>query len=158
MGPMMRRCGAVLAMAGGLLAAPSPAFAHEKWFVPNPGDYPTDWAFVWRPLTLGLILAVVAATALWRFVAVRFLPTPELRFLAVVGRVVPYVPRLLAIHLGVALLAAAVSGHFLTHDLAVDDLAIGPPMLLVEGALGVWFITGIRLRAAATDSGPGTPL
>lgn len=149
MGKMTRRCGAVGAVSGALLAVPQPAFAHEKWFVADPGSYPTDWAFVFRPVTLALILAVVAATVAWRFVAVRYLPTPELGFLRRVGDLVPYVPRLLAIHLGISLLAAAVTGHFLTHDLAVGDLGVGPVVLLVEGALGVWFITGIRLRAAA---------
>ncbi len=145
----MRRVGAVVVPASAVLAAPQPAFAHEKWFVPDPGSYPTDWAFVFRPVTLALILAVVAVTAAWRYLAVRYLPTPELRFLRRVGDIVPYVPRLLAIHLGVSLLAAAVSGHFLTHDLDVSDLGVGPVVLLVEGALGVWFITGIRLQAAA---------
>lgn len=133
----------------GLLAGPAPASAHEKWFVDEPGSYPTDWAFVLRPVTLGLIIAVVLVAALWRYVAVRHLPTPELRPLRFVGRLVPYVPRLLAIHLGVSLLAAAVSGHFLTHDLQVEQLAGGTALLLAEGALGIWFITGIRLRPAA---------
>jgi len=146
---LMRRCGVIAAVSGAMLAAPRPAFAHEKWFVADPGGYPTDWAFVLRPITLTLILAVLAATVAWRFVAVRHLPVPELRFLRRVGDMVPYVPRLLAIHLGVSLLTAAVSGHFLTHDLAVDHLGVGPAVLLVEGALGVWFITGIRLQAAA---------
>jgi hypothetical protein len=137
--------GAALAV----LAVPSPAAAHEKWFVDDPGSYPTDWSFVLRPVTLGLILAVVAAAAAWRYVALRWLPTPELRPLELLGRLVPYVPRLLAVHLGISLLAAAVGGHFLTHDLAVRDLAGGSALLLAEGALGVWFITGVRLRPAA---------
>ena len=143
------RYAAVAGAAAALLAVPSPASAHEKWFVEDPGTYPTDWSFALRPVTFGLILAVVLATVVWRYVAVRFLPTPELRPLAFVGRLVPYVPRLLAIHLGVSLLAAAVSGHFLTHDLEVHDLSGGAALLLAEGALGVWFITGIRLRPAA---------
>jgi hypothetical protein len=149
MGNMMRRAGVITAAGAGLVAMPAPALAHEKWFVPEPGSYPTDWGFALRPVTLTLILAVVAVTVLWRYVAVRYLPTPELRILRRVGDLVPYVPRLLAIHLGVSLLAAAVSGHFLTHDLKVDDLAVGPAVLLVEGALGIWFITGIRLQAPA---------
>src|SRR4051812_11057973 len=99
--------------------------AHEKWFVPEAGGYATDWAFVLRPVTAALLVAVLLATVLWRYVAVRFLPSPELKVLGFAGRVVPYVPRLLAIHLGVSLLAAAVSGHFLTHDLDVDELAGG---------------------------------
>jgi hypothetical protein len=144
------RRGAVAgAAATALLAVPSPASAHEKWFVEDPGAYPTDWSFVLRPITLSLIIAVLAVTALWRYVAVRFLPTPELRPLAFVGRLVPYVPRLLAIHLGVSLLAAAVSGHFLTYDLKVEHLTGGALLLLIEGALGIWFITGVRLRPAA---------
>jgi hypothetical protein len=132
-----------------VLAGPSPASAHEKWFVDEPGSYPTDWAFALRPLTLSLIIAVVLIAALWRYVAVRFLPTPELRSLRFLGRLVPYVPRLLAVHLGVSLLAAAVTGHFLTHDLEVEHLPGGAALLLAEGALGIWFITGIRLRPAA---------
>jgi hypothetical protein len=146
---MLVRTGAVLAATGAMLAVPSPASAHEKWFVPNPGSYPTDWLFVLRPITFTLIVGVVLVTLAWRYVAERFLPTPELPILGFAGRLVPYVPRLLAIHLGVSLLAAAVTGHFLTHDLAVGDLRGGSALLLLEGALGVWFITGIRLRPAA---------
>ncbi|GAA3454657.1 hypothetical protein GCM10018962_64900 [Dactylosporangium matsuzakiense] len=149
MKPLLLRGGAVAVAAAALLALPTPASAHEKWFVPDPGSYPTDWAFILRPVTASLLVAVLLATALWRWVAVRFLPAPELGFLRFVGRVVPYVPRLLAIHLGVSLVAAAVTGHFLTHDLEVDELTGGSALLLLEGALGVWFITGIRLRPAA---------
>ena len=149
MNVILRRGVTVAGAAVALLAAASPASAHEKWFVDDPGSYPTDWSFVLRPVTLSLIVAVVLVTALWRYVAVRFLPTPELRPLTFVGRLVPYVPRLLAIHLGVSLLAAAVSGHFLTHDLQVGHLSWGAGLLLVEGALGIWFITGVRLRPAA---------
>jgi hypothetical protein len=144
------RCGVAGAGAAvALLAAASPASAHEKWFVDDPGSYPTDWSFVLRPVTLSLIVAVALVTALWRYVAVRFASTPELRPLSFLGRLVPYVPRLLAIHLGVSLLAAAVSGHFLTHDLKVGQASWGAALLLVEGALGIWFITGVRLRPAA---------
>src|SRR5918997_1653315 len=135
---LLGRCGAVLAGAGALLAVPSPASAHEKWFVENPGTYPTDWAFALRPVAFTLIVAAVLATLVWRYVAVRFLPTPELRVLRFVGRLVPYVPRLLAVHLGVSLLAAA--------------------LLLLEGALGIWFITGVRLRPAAIGLALAGPL
>jgi hypothetical protein len=140
---------AIVGAAVAAVAGASPASAHEKWFVEDPGSYPTDWAFALRPLTLGLIIAVVLVTALWRYVAVRFLPVPELRALSFIGRIVPYVPRLLAVHLGVSLLAAAVTGHFLTHDLEVGHRTGGTALLLAEGALGIWFITGIRLRPAA---------
>jgi hypothetical protein len=146
---MLGRSMVVTAAVAALLAVPGQAWAHEKWFVDDPHTYPGDWAFVARPVTFGLIVAVALVAVAWRYVAVRFLPTPELRPLRFLGRLVPYVPRLLAIHLGVSLLAAAVSGHFLTHDLSVDDLPAGSALLLVEGALGIWFVTGVRLRGAA---------
>lgn len=141
--------GAAVVGVAAALAGPSPASAHEKWFVDEPGSYPTDWAFAVRPVTLGMIIAVVLVAVLWRQIAVRYLPTPELRWLSFAGRIVPYVPRLLAVHLGVSLLAAAVSGHFLTHDLEVGHLTGGTALLLAEGALGIWFVAGIRLRPAA---------
>jgi len=90
---------------------------------------------------------VVVAVA-WRVVALR-LPSPELRFLRPVGRLAPYVPRLLAIHLGVSLLALAATGGFLSHAIETADVPGGPAAALLEAALGVWFITGVRLRAAA---------
>jgi hypothetical protein len=154
----MNRGAAVVTGAAAVLAVPSPASAHEKWFVDDPGSYPTDWTFLLRPITLGLVLAVVVVTVLWRWAAVRFTDGPELPQLSPLGRLVPYVPRLLAIHLGVALVAAAVSGHFLTHDLQVHDLTGGSALLLVEGALGVWFITGVRLRPAAIGLAAVGPL
>jgi hypothetical protein len=132
-----------------LLAVPGRASAHEKWFVEDPETYPADWTFLLRPVTLSLVVAVALVALAWRYVAVRFLPTPELRPLRFLGRLVPYVPRLLGIHLGVSMLAAAVSGHFLTHDLDLDHLPGGSALLLVEGALGIWFVTGVRLRGAA---------
>jgi hypothetical protein len=53
---ILGRSGAFAAAVGVLLAVPAPASAHEKWFVPDPGDYPTDWSFAVRPLTLTLLL------------------------------------------------------------------------------------------------------
>jgi hypothetical protein len=58
------------------------------------------------------VLIAVLVAALWRYVAVRFLPVPE-------------------------------------HDVEVEHLTGGTALLLAEGALGIWFITGIRLRPAA---------
>jgi hypothetical protein len=146
---ILGRSTAVIGAMAALLAVPGRASAHEKWFVEDPGTYPADWLFVLRPVTLSLIVAVALVAVAWRYVAVRFLPTPELRPLRFLARLVPFVPRLLGIHVGVSLLATAVSGHFLTHDLEVDDLRGGSALLLVEGALGIWFIAGVRLRGAA---------
>lgn len=119
--------------------------AHERWFVPSAAG--GDWGFFlsWLPLTL--VAVVVIVTVLWRLVALR-LDRPELPFLEPVGRLVPWVPRLLGIHLGVALLALAATGSFLTPAVELDAGA-GTALLLGEAALGIWLVTGVRLRPAA---------
>jgi uncharacterized membrane protein YphA (DoxX/SURF4 family) len=143
----VRRAAAITAVTLLLpVAAAAPASAHERWFVDNTGG--GDWGFFFSPLPLALTAAVVAVTVVWRLVA-RWLPSPELSPLRPVGRIAAYVPRLLAIHLGVCLLALAVTGDFLAHSLELRDVPGGAIAGLVEGALGVWFITGIRLRIAA---------
>ncbi|MGH3331580.1 MAG: hypothetical protein ACRDPJ_09805 [Nocardioidaceae bacterium] len=121
-------------------------FLHERWFVEQtPGN---DWSFFFSPLPLALAAAMVLVAVLWRWAALR-LPSPELAVLRPLGRLAPWVPRLLGIHLGVALLALAASGAFVTP--AVDELdgATGTALLLSEAALGIWLVTGFRLRAAA---------
>lgn len=123
--------------------------AHEKWFLDDPSSYATDWTFVMRPLVLAALLSVVAVAVLWRWAALRFLPVPELKVLRVLGGLAPWAPRLLAVHLGITLLALAVSGRFLSWNLEAHDMVLGGPLLLLEGALGVWFISGVRLRPAA---------
>jgi hypothetical protein len=122
---------------------------HEKWFLDDPSAYPTDWSFATSPLVLAMLAGVVVVALVWRWAALRFLPVPELGVLRPLGRLAPYVPRLLAIHLGISLLALAVSGRFLSWNLELADLPAGGVLALVEGALGVWFISGVRLRPAA---------
>jgi hypothetical protein len=119
--------------------------AHERWFVDSA---PADWGFFLRALPLALTVAVVVVTVVWRRVALRF-DRPELPVLRGLGRLVPWVPRLLGVHLGVALLALAASGAFVTP--AVDDLHStgGSILLLLEAALGIWLITGFQQRPAA---------
>lgn len=128
------------------LVSAAPASAHERWFVGNtPGG---DWGFFFSPLPLLLAGAVVLVAVGWRLVALR-LPGPELPFLRPLSRLTPYVPRLLAVHLGVSLLALAVTGSFLAHSTPVEDVPGGNLAALAEAALGVWFVTGVRLRPAA---------
>lgn len=119
---------------------------HETWFEET--EAARDWGFLVQPLTLLLVGAVVVLAVAWRLVA-RRLPSPELGVLAPLGRLTPWVPRLLGIHLGVSLLALAATGAFVTP--AIDDPAgpVGTALLLLEGALGVWLVTGFRLRQAA---------
>lgn len=131
-----------LTLAGGA----SPASAHERWFA-EPADG-GDWAFFFSALPLTLTAVMVAVTVAWRIVAGR-LPRPELGFLRPLSRLTPYVPRLLAIHLGVSLLAFSVTGAFLTPSLPLDEVPGGSFAGVVQAAVGIWLVTGVRLRWAA---------
>jgi uncharacterized membrane protein YphA (DoxX/SURF4 family) len=120
--------------------------SHERWFVES--QQAGDWSFFLSPLPLVLTAAVVAVTVLWRVVALR-VDRPELPVLRPLGRLVPWVPRLLGIHLGVALLALAATGAFITPSNDHLHGVGGNALLLVEAGLGVWLVTGWQLRAAA---------
>ncbi len=119
---------------------------HERWFVES--QQAGDWSFFFSPLPLVLTGAVVTVTVLWRVVAMRF-DRPELPFLQPLARLVPRIPRLLGIHLGVALLALAATGAFITPSNDHLEGVGGNVLLLVEAALGVWLVTGVHLRPAA---------
>lgn len=119
---------------------------HERWFVESrPAG---DWSFFLSPLPLVLTGAVVLVAVLWRLAALR-MRGPELAVLAPLARLTPWVPRLLGVHLGVALLALAATGAFITPSNDHLHGVGGTSLLLVEAALGVWLITGYRLRPAA---------
>jgi len=119
---------------------------HERWFVESHSA--GDWSFFFSPLPLLLTAAVVAVTVAWRLVALR-VHRPELPMLSRLGGLVPWVPRLLAIHLGVALLALAATGAFITPSNDHLRGIGGHALLLVEAALGVWLVTGYQVRPAA---------
>ncbi|GGB96019.1 hypothetical protein [Cellulomonas carbonis] len=143
----VRRPAAVAAVSAALLlVAAAPASAHERWFAEHADG--GEWSFFLSPVPLLLTAAVVAAAVVWRAVG-RRLPRPELRVLEPLGRLAPYVPRLLAIHLGVSLLAFSVTGAFLTPSLPLEDVPGQDLAGVVQAAVGIWLITGVRLRPAA---------
>ena len=129
-----------------LTATATPAAAHERWFTSD--AHATAWSFASRPLALFGLAAALALTFAWRAIAAR-LRSPELPFLERLSALVPLVPRLLGIHLGVSLLALASRGNFLSPSLPLDDVPAGAVFVLLEAAVGVWLITGVRLRQAA---------
>lgn len=120
-------------------------FLHERWFVEQTSG--NDWSFFLSPLPLALTLGMVVLAAAWRWVALR-LPTPELTVLEPLGRLAPWVPRILGIHLGVTLLALAATGRFVTPSVTPEGV-VGSVLLLAEATLGVWLVTGVRIRPAA---------
>jgi hypothetical protein len=126
---------------------PSGALAHEKWFVDDPGAFDADWGFALEGVSLLLIGAVAVVALAWHLIGGR-MPRPELPFLEPLGRLAPWIPRLLGIHLGVSLLSLAVQNAYLAPNLSLDDVPGGAAIAFAEGLLGVWFITGAWLRPA----------
>jgi hypothetical protein len=126
---------------------PSLPLGHEKWFVDAPGAFHADWAFARTASSLALIAAVAGVALVWHLVGAR-LPRPELLFLEPLGRLAPWVPRLLGIHLGVSLLSLAVRDAYLAPNLSLEHVPGGAAIAFAEGLLGVWFITGAWLRPA----------
>jgi uncharacterized membrane protein YphA (DoxX/SURF4 family) len=119
---------------------------HEAWF--TDARPPFDWSFAVEPASLALIGGAIAVAVAWRLVAER-LPSPEIGLLRPLGRLSPYVPRLLAIHAGVSLLAQAARGTYLAPSLDLPASPLGSAVAIAEGVLGVWLVTGYRIRPAA---------
>jgi hypothetical protein len=119
---------------------------HEAWF--TEARPPFDWSFALQPATLVLIGAALLVAWLWRAAASR-LPAPEIGLLRPLGRLAPYIPRLLGIHAGVSLLAQAATGTYLAPSLDLPSSPLGSAVAIAEGVLGVWLITGFRIRAPA---------
>jgi uncharacterized membrane protein YphA (DoxX/SURF4 family) len=119
---------------------------HEAWF--TDARPPFDWSFAVQPSSLALIGAAVVVAVAWRLLA-RRLPSPEIGLLRPLGRLSPYVPRLLAIHAGVSLLAQAALGTYLAPSLDLPASPLGSAVAIAEGVLGVWLVTGYRIRPAA---------
>lgn len=120
--------------------------AHEKWFADQLTG--SDWTFATQPMSIALLAGAVVIAIVWRRID-RRLPRPEIGALAPLGRFAPWVPRLLAIHAGVSLLAQASRGSYLAPSLSLPDGAPGTLLAVLEGLVGVWLITGFRIRWGA---------
>lgn len=120
--------------------------AHEAWFTDERPPFDVD--FLLEPLTLFSVAVAIALVMAWRYVAGR-LPQPELPFLAPLGRLAPWVPRLLAIHAGVSLIAQAYGRTFLAPSLELANGTVGTLLAITEGVIGVWLVSGWRIKPAA---------
>ncbi|WP_293955406.1 hypothetical protein [uncultured Corynebacterium sp.] len=128
-----------------------PAGAHQEWFVNAPETYPPDFGALLRPGVVLAVAATVAVTLLLRSVAAR-LPAPELAMIKPTRRLaslVPWVPRLLAAHLGFSLLVLAFDGAFLEPGIHVPDGAGGILLLVPQAMVGGLLIAGVLVRAAS---------
>jgi uncharacterized membrane protein YphA (DoxX/SURF4 family) len=122
--------------------------AHETWFVHHPEDYPLDWSQLARPSVVVGVAAVLAVTVAWRAVSTR-VGAPELRPLAPLARLLPWVPRLLAVHLGVSLLLLAANRCVLDPSVVVHAGAGGTLLLVPEAVAGLLLVTGYAVPLAS---------
>jgi hypothetical protein len=120
--------------------------AHALWFTESRPPY--DAAFAVETLSLLALAGAIVGAVVWR-IAARFLPRPELGFLGVFGALGPWIPRLLAIHAGVSLLALASRLEFFVPTFQLPDTWWGIGLGILEGAVGVWLISGWKVRPAA---------
>lgn len=147
----VRFSGGVITAAMVVLIGASPAVAHQKWFVDNPDAYPVAILSLVHPWVLVGVVAAVGVTLLVRLVAAR-LPVPELAFFPLTRRLsglVPWVPRLLAAHLGLSLVVLATDGAVLDPSIRVPDGAEGMLLLVPQAVVGVVLIAGVLVRPAA---------
>lgn len=122
--------------------------AHAKWFIDSSQHHQTDWGFFFDPTTLALLAAVLLVGALWSIVAPRLRPH-SLSVLAPVGRLAPWMPRLLGGGLGLALVSLAIAGRLLGPGTVADGVPSGLGLTILQGVVGAWMVLGRRLKAAA---------
>lgn len=120
--------------------------AHALWFTESRPSY--DAAFPFEALSLVALFGAIAGAIVWR-VAARFFPRPELGVLGFFGALGPWIPRLLGIHAGVSLLAMASRQEFFVPTFQLPDTWWGLGLGILEGIVGVWLISGWKVRPAA---------
>ena len=118
---------------------------HVKWFT-DPSLHPTDYSLL---LTLPVIAAfgiAAIATAVAAFVQRR---VPEPRIFRALERFAWLGPLVLGVHLGIALIVAAILGMLFVPSLRVEPDAFGFALLVAEAACGVLLLLGFATRGAA---------
>jgi hypothetical protein len=120
--------------------------AHATWFTEHPS--PIDLTAVTRPWTITAVTTAIVVALLWRRVAASR-PSLEIGALRPVGRLGPWVPRILAAHAGLSLIAMAWRGAYLAPSNLVAPDRWGYLLLTLEAAVGVWILLGVRVRPAA---------
>lgn len=118
---------------------------HVKWFA-DPKDFPTQYGLLFSLPLLAAYAAAGAAILVASFLQRRF---PEPRIVKLLERFSPTGPLVLGVHLGVALVAAAVLGLLFVPSLRPDDDLYGRAILIVEAMCGVMILLGLATRAAA---------
>lgn len=118
---------------------------HVKWFIES-SRYPTDYTLLFTlPVAAAFAIAGLAvAVAAWIQRTV-----PEPRIFRALERFAWLGPLVLGLHVGPALIAAAVLGMLFVPSLRVERDAFGYALLAVEAACGLLLLLGFATRAAA---------
>jgi len=122
--------------------------AHESWFVPDPRRFPVEYDRLGNaPTLVALALAAGACLVFW-YVDRRW-GEPRLRRLDLLVRLRPWLPRLLGLHAGFALLGTALDGGYLAPSMRLTEGRAGAVLVVVEVVTAAMLITGFRRHAAA---------
>jgi uncharacterized membrane protein YphA (DoxX/SURF4 family) len=119
---------------------------HVKWFT-DPKPYPTHYELLLSgPVLLAFAVALVAiGVAYWIQHNI-----PEPRVMRIFERSAGYGPFALGLHIGVALIVAAIFGLLFVPSLQVEDKgAIGDVILVMEAMAGISILLGLATRAGA---------
>ncbi len=116
--------------------------AHETWFVDEP---PMDWSFAFEATTLALLGLAVVVTLAVRVIATRF-PGVDVPFL---GRMAPYMPFAVRIHLAVSLVGLLSLGYYLSPAMDLEADVAGFLLGAVMVAVAVSMATGWHAREGA---------
>ena len=117
--------------------------AHEMWL---PHDaFPMDWSFAGQTLTLGL-LALALIAALGVRLAARLWPGVDVPAL---GRLAPFMPFAVRLHLAVSLVGLLSMGDYLSPDMDLPATPAGVVLGAVMAMVAVGMATGWHARRAA---------
>ena len=118
---------------------------HVKWFT-DPSGHPTDYSLL---LTLPVIAAFAIAALATAGAALVQRRVPEPRIFGVLERFAWLGPLVLGMHLGIALIVAALLGMLFVPSLRVERDAFGFALLVAEAACGILLLLGYATRGAA---------
>src|SRR5688500_11687821 len=119
---------------------------HVKWFA-DPTPYPTRYDLLFSvPVVAAFAVALLAVGLAYAWER-RF---PEPRTVKILERFARFAPSVLGIHLGIALLVAALVGLLFVPALQIPtDTTLGFGLLTVEAMCGLMILAGLATRAAA---------
>lgn len=119
---------------------------HVKWFT-DPTPYPTQYQLLFSlPVLAAFVLGLAAVGVAWWIQH----SIPEPAIVRALERFAPHGPLALGLHLGIALLVAAIFGLLFVPSLKLEaSEPLGFGILVVEAMCGLMILLGLATRAAA---------